>query len=143
MYMYILAAYTRCCPANVNMKHRRHSNFGLVGPLISFWQPKQLPVGLANTKAHPLQHPHAVINVHPITWTPYAKFQPDWSIINEFLVVIMMFYGCGNDKTTPIDTQTDDKLCSPSCLETSFQISVWLVISFAFNSQNNFQWVWL
>ena len=77
-------------PANVNMKHYRSlSNFGLVGPLISFWQPKQLPVSVANTKPHTLPHPHVVNKAHPITWTPYAKFQPDWSI-NEFLADIMM-----------------------------------------------------
>ena len=56
-------------------------------------------MGLVNTKPHP----HAVINAHPITWSPYAKFQPDWSI-NEFLVGIMMSLECGNDQTTPIDT---------------------------------------
>ena len=40
IYIYILAAYTRRCPANFNMKHyRSHSNFGMVGPLISFRQP--------------------------------------------------------------------------------------------------------
>ena len=50
LFIYILAAYTQLCPANVNMKHyRSHSRFGLVGPSISFWQPKQLPVGLADT----------------------------------------------------------------------------------------------
>ena len=38
-------------------------------------------------------------------WTHKAKFQPDWSI-NEFLVGLMMSYGCGNDQTTPIDTHT-------------------------------------
>ena len=58
---------------------------------------------LADTKAHP----HSVINAHPITWTPYAKFQPDWSI-NEFLVGIMKSYGFGNDEITHIDTQTHD-----------------------------------
>ena len=78
--------------------------------------------------------PHAVINTHPITWTPYAKFKPDWSI-NEVLVGIMLSYGCGNDQTIPIDTQTCDKLCSSSCLEISFQISVWLVVGLSLNSQ--------
>ena len=49
----ILAAYTRRCLANVNVKHyRNYSKFGLVVPLISFWQPKQLPVSVANTKPH-------------------------------------------------------------------------------------------
>ena len=89
------------------MKHRSHSNFGLVGPLIRFGQPKQLPVGLANKKPHPLLYPHAIINADPITWSPYAKFWPDW-FINEFLVGIMMSYGCGNDHTTHIDKQTCD-----------------------------------
>ena len=75
----------------------------MVSPLISFWQPKQLPVCVANTKPHTLSHPHVVNDAYFITWTPYAKFQPDWPI-NEFLVGIMMSYGCGNDQTTPIDT---------------------------------------
>ena len=92
------------CLANVNMKHHRcHSNFGLIGLTINFWQPKQLPIGLADTKARP----HSVINIQPVTWTPYAKFHLDWSI-NEFLLGIMMSYGCGDDQTTPINTQTHD-----------------------------------
>ena len=38
VYVYILPAYTKCSPANVNMKHyRSHSNFDKIGPLISFW----------------------------------------------------------------------------------------------------------
>ena len=55
IYIYIhthtLAAYTRHCLANVNMKYYRSlSNFGLVCSLISFWQLKQLSVGVANKK---------------------------------------------------------------------------------------------
>ena len=38
-----------------------------------------------------------------VTWIPYAQFHPNQSI-NEFLAAIMMFYGCGNDQTTPMDT---------------------------------------
>ena len=60
-------------------------------------------VDVANAKPYPLSLPHAVNNAHLITWTPYAKFQPVWSI-NEFLVGMMMSYGCGYDQTTPIDT---------------------------------------
>ena len=54
IYIYILAAYTRRCPTNVNMKHyASHSNFGLIGPLISFWHTKKkLPVGMATIKPH-------------------------------------------------------------------------------------------
>ena len=37
--------------------------FGLIGLLISFWQPKQLSVGIAMTRSHPLPHPHAVNNI--------------------------------------------------------------------------------
>ena len=59
-------------------------------------------MGVANTKLHMLSHPH-VVNGHPVTRTPYAKFKTDWSI-NEFLAGIMMSYGCGNDQFTPIDT---------------------------------------
>ena len=56
------------CPASVNMKHyRSFSNFGLVGPLISFWQLKQLSVGVANNKLHTLPHPHVVNNAHLVT----------------------------------------------------------------------------
>ena len=62
----ILAAYTQRCPTNVNMKHRILSNFGMVGPLIRFWQPKQLPLGVANIKTHThtLPHTHVVSNSH-------------------------------------------------------------------------------
>ena len=68
LYIYRrIAAYSRSCPANVNMKHyRSNSNFGLVGPLISFWQPN--PVGVADTNPHTSQHPHVVNNAHPIHW---------------------------------------------------------------------------
>ena len=60
-------------------------------------------MGVGNIKPHSLSHPHVVNNAHPITWTPHAKFEPNWSI-NEFLLGIVTSYGCGNDKTTPIDT---------------------------------------
>ena len=75
IYIYILAAYTLALPGhNVNMKHyRNHSNFGLVGPIISFWQPKQIPVGVANATPHTLPHPYVVGNAHPVT--SYALFQ--------------------------------------------------------------------
>ena len=103
IYIYILAAFTRCCPANDNIKHHRSlSNFTLVGTLIIFWQPKLLSQGVANIKPHTLPHSHVVCNAHPVTWTPYAKFQP-YKSIYEFLVGIMTSYGCGNDQTTPID----------------------------------------
>ena len=86
--MYVLAAYTQHCPADVNMKHYRSlSNFGLVTTLISFWQPK-LPIGVANKNPHTLPQPPVVINAHPVTWIPYAKFQLDWSI-NTFLACMM------------------------------------------------------
>ena len=32
----------------------------LVGPLINFWLPKQLPMGMAMYKLHPLTHAHMV-----------------------------------------------------------------------------------
>ena len=79
----------------------------LVGPLMSFWQPKLLPVGVVNTKLHTLPYPHVVNNAHPVTWTPYVQFQPYWSI-NEFLAGLMLSYRCGNDQTTPTDTRTCD-----------------------------------
>ena len=64
-------------PVNVNMKHYRSlSNLGLVGPLIRFWQPKQLPVDTANNKPHTWPH-HVVNNAHPFILNPYAQFQPD------------------------------------------------------------------
>ena len=50
-FIYILAAYTRSCPAKVNMKcWRSLPNFILVCPLIRFWQLKLLPVGVSNFK---------------------------------------------------------------------------------------------
>ena len=70
-YIYVLSAYARRWPANVNVKHyRNHLNFGLVGPLISFWYPKQVPVSVANTEPHILPHSHVVNNAHLITWAP-------------------------------------------------------------------------
>ena len=46
----VLAAYTWCCLANVNMKHyQSYSYFGLVDPLISYFYSKQLPVSVATT----------------------------------------------------------------------------------------------
>ena len=78
IYIYILVVYTRCCPANVNMKHyRSHSNFGLVGHLISFWKPKQRSVCVTNAKPLTLPYPHVVNNAYPDTWTLYAQFEPD------------------------------------------------------------------
>ena len=77
VYVYILAAYTQRCPANVNIKHGRLLNFGLVVTSISFWQPKEFPMGVANNRPHVLPYPHLVNNAHPVSWTSYAKFQPD------------------------------------------------------------------
>ena len=58
-------------------------------------------MSVANNKSHTLPHLHVINNAPPVSWTPNAKFQPDWSI-NEFLTGIMS-YGCSNDQTTPID----------------------------------------
>ena len=49
-------------------------NFSLIIPSISFWQPKQLLVGVAMTKLHLLPPPHVVNNAHQVTWSPYVKF---------------------------------------------------------------------
>ena len=125
IYLYTSSIYL-ALPANVNMKHYRSlSNFALVGPLISFWQPKQLSQDVANIKSHTLPHAHVVCNAHPVTWTPYAKFQPYWSI-NEFLVGIMTSYGCGNDQTTPIDNAY--VICNAHLV--------------ARKPNSKFQWVW-
>ena len=77
------------------------NTFGQTGPLISFWQPKELTVGLAGSKLHPLSYPHAVINAHPITCTPYAKFKPDWSI-NVFLVHTLCPIGVAMTRLHPL-----------------------------------------
>ena len=45
-------------------------------------------MNVANKKSHTLPHLHVVNNAHPFTFTPYAKFQPDWFII-KFLAGIM------------------------------------------------------
>ena len=42
-----------------------------------------------------------VINTHPVTWSPYTKFHPDWSI-NKLLAGIMTSYGSGNGKSHPL-----------------------------------------
>ena len=52
-----------------------------------------------------------------------------------------MSYGCGNDKTTPIDTHV---ISNAHPFVKKFLPNVSLVgCLIAFNSQNNFQWVWL
>ena len=88
MYIYIYIYNSSIYPAlpgqGQHETYKSHSNFGLVGPIIQFWQPK-----------------------HLVTWTSYAKFQLHWSI-NEFLVGMIMSYGCGSDQATPIDVYTRD-----------------------------------
>ena len=54
------------------------SNLSLVGPLNSFWHPKQLPVGMAMTKPQPLPHPHMFNNSHSSLETTYL-IQYSWS----------------------------------------------------------------
>ena len=47
-HTHTLIACTWHYSAKVNLKYNRsYSNFGLVGLLISFWMPKQLPVSVA------------------------------------------------------------------------------------------------
>ena len=55
------------------------SNFRLICPLIGFWYPNKLTVGVAMTKLHLLPNPHVVINAHPVTWRSHDKFRPFWS----------------------------------------------------------------
>ena len=55
-------------------------NFDLVGSLISFLKPKQLPGGVATANLHL----YAVNNAHPDIWRPKAKFWPNLSLINFF-----------------------------------------------------------
>ena len=43
-------------------------NFFLDGPLISFWQPKQSPMGVAMTKPLTLTELHVDNNDQPIAW---------------------------------------------------------------------------
>ena len=58
-YMFLLAVYTRRCPANVHVKYYRSlSNFCLVGPLICFWQPKQFSVCVCLITNHTHSHTH-------------------------------------------------------------------------------------
>ena len=42
------------------------ANFGLIGHFISFWQLKQLHVGVVITKPNPLTHPCMVTNVYQL-----------------------------------------------------------------------------
>ena len=105
MYVYTSSIYPALPGQSQHVILKKLLKFCLVGPLISFWQPKVLPVGVTNAKPYTLLCPYVVNNTHPVTWTLYAQFQPDWSI-NEFLTSIMMSYVCGNDQTTPIDTCT-------------------------------------
>ena len=51
-------------------------NFNLIGPSISIWHLKQIPVGVAIAKPHL----HVVSNAHPVTRTQHVKFQLDFSI---------------------------------------------------------------
>ena len=100
LIVYMLSAYTRRDTAKVNMINCGSlSNFVMVAPLISFRQPEQLPVGVANNKPHTLPHQRAVNNSHPVT--PYAKFRPYWSI-NEFLAGNMMPMGDAMARPHPL-----------------------------------------
>ena len=53
---------------------------------------------MTKTKPQLLPNPHVVTNAHPVTWSPYTEFHPDWSI-NTFLADIMTSYGSGNGKS--------------------------------------------
>ena len=46
-------------------------NLSMIGPLISFLQPKQLPMGVTMTKPHPLAHPYVVNNAHSVICRTY------------------------------------------------------------------------
>ena len=62
-------------------------------------------MSVANSKLHTLPHPHMVNNAHPVTWTPYAKFKPDWSI-NKFLAGTMTSYGMAMIGPHPLTHKT-------------------------------------
>ena len=55
-------------------------NISLIGPSISFWQPKQFPISVTMIKPHllphPLTHTRVVDNTHPDTWRTQTKFKP-------------------------------------------------------------------
>ena len=53
-------------------------NFSPIDPLISFGQPKLLPMVVVITKVHLLPHPHVVSSAHLGIWKPHTKFQSDW-----------------------------------------------------------------
>ena len=65
------------CPHKVSVTHlviwRQHAKFWpdwFYDLLLFFWQPKQLPVGVAMT----IPHSHVVSNANPGIWRPHAKF---------------------------------------------------------------------
>ena len=81
------------------------------------------------TKLHPLTHPYMVNSAHLITCSPHVKFQHDW-YINYFLTTKLTSYQWVHDQATPIYSLK----FSPGSLETTCQISAYLVLQLACNS---------
>ena len=86
-------------------------NFSLSGPLISFWQLKQLPMGVAMTKTHP----HVVNIPHLVTWRTHTKVQPDLLVLQLAFDSLNNFCGYGYDIPHP---HVINNYCSPVYLET-------------------------
>ena len=74
--------------------------FGLIGTLINFWQPKPHHLGVTMNKQHSLSHPHAFNNTHPLNLKPHAYFLPNWSY-DKLLIPKITSCRCGFIQTTP------------------------------------------
>ena len=69
--------YDKTTPIATTSVHNAHRllgihmrNFSRIGPLISIWQKKYLPIGGVMAKPHP----YTVNNAHPVTWNHVSNF---------------------------------------------------------------------
>ena len=96
---------------------------------------KQLPVGVAMTKPHPLSHPHVLNNANPVPCKPHAKFVPGLSFI-LLLIAKQLPVGVAMANHTHMLL-----IMLTRVLEIALQFSARLVFQLDFGSQNNFLWV--
>ena len=76
-----------------------HGKFQPGWSINSFWQPKQLTMGVAMAKPHPC----ILNNAHPVIWKLYAKFQSSWTV-NYLLVAKTTSCKYSYSHTIPVGT---------------------------------------